>query len=371
MEDNELLLSLFLEGFYHLPKEVKIRAIRDLGRHQGEGALFLLDIMAEASDRDSAMAAIGALGRIRSHKAVKILERISRRSLRPQLVKAARRSMLRLNFLGIRGEEVGTKPWAGEVYKVFLSRIDPCGNRYLWFSRRRVEDEEALENMCLVINEECGIIECTGSFSSDRLDFDATIRRARKEEAIFEVAHDYGLIILKDALMQNERSGYALPPDFILRKKIFTDDDLTPEDYRPRFPGYNLNDIVNDRRLYLKTGELLDLREFSDWNISEEGVYHLADEMMRAKEERARGVIFRRCLNQVVIPLAPTMRERLTLMADLFSRGGQERKARLTLEDSDLLCHPFLRRLTAESLKAATKILSLEMEEEFQELDDL
>lgn len=386
LEENDLLLSLFLEGFYHLPREAKINTVKELARCQGEKALFLLDILAEGSDKEVALAAIEALGRVRSVKAARVLDNIIRRGLRPALVKAARRSRLRLMFLGIQAVQ-GRPPEqrVGQLYRAHVSRIDTHGNRYLWVARRLVQDSELIENVCLVINEECGLVDCVGTNSSEKEDFDSMIKRVKKEELVAEVSYLYALALLKDALAKNEATGCEVPAEFCLRKRIFGEDNLLPQEYQPTFPGYNLTSIARDRRLYLKAGELLDGKEFEGWHIDDDGIYDLTAELARlglGKWEKAGSPLYRQLLEEAVIPRVRLLKRRLLLMADLLSQGhSNEGKVKLILAaaltlDKDLAlvgCHPFVRRLLTESLKHAKQVMALQFNApaDYEGLDDL
>lgn len=390
MEENDLLLSLFLEGFYRFPREMKINTIKELARCQGEKALFLLDILAEGNDKEVALAAIEALGRIRTVKAARVLEKIIRRGLRPQLVKAARRSRLRLMFLGIRdGQGAPPSEKVGEIYRAYVSRIDTHGNRYLWVARHLVQDSDLVENVCLVINEECGLVDCIGANSSAKEDFDSMMKRVKKEEFVAEISYAYSLALLKDALARNEAAGFVAPAEFCLRKRTFGEDDLTSQEYHPSFPDYNLADIARDQRLYLKGDELLDWKEFEEWCIDDDGVYDLASELARLgpegaekKGEKGGLPLYRKFLEEVVIPKLPVLKRRLILMADLLAQGHlNEGKVKLILAttltlDQDLGlvgCHPFIRRLLAESLKEAKRALALEFNAavDYEGQDDL
>ena len=371
---NDLLLSIFLDGFYQLPPQLRVRMIRELARCQGDKTSFLLEIFSESNDKEVALPAIQGLGEIRSLNAARILERIIRRGLRPQLVQAARRSRLRLMFLGIRNEKVGkSQPRPGEFYRAYVSNIDSQGNRGLWLARRLNYDRELVEQMCLVIHEELGMVECVGANASERADFVTMINRAKKEEIVVEVDYPYALLLVKDALYRNETVGFSPPPEFSLRKRLFGEDDLMPQQYDPAFSEFDLGAIAENRSLYLKSDRILHWNELKDWSFLEEE----PDQFMPQPDpgglsNRPSTNVYKQFLEKVVMTKIPLLKRRLLLTADMLSRSHAKESrikailaAALTLDKNPqlLAAHPFIRRLVNTSLSLAGNLLPFSLEE--------
>ena len=369
---NDLLLSIFLEGFYQLPPQLRVRMISELARCQGDKASFLLEIFSESNDKEVALPAIQALGAIRSVNAARILERIIRRGLRPQLVQAARRSRLRLMFLGIR--KVGrSQPRPGEFYRAYVSNIDGEGNRGLWLARRLNYDRELVEQMCLVIHEELGMVECVGANASERADFVTMINRAKKEETVVEVDYPYALALVKDALYRNEAAGFSPPPEFYLRKRLFGEDDLTPQQYDPAFSEFDLAAIAGNRSLYLKSDRILHWNELKGWSFWEEEPGQFVPQPGPGSlSNRPPTNIYKQFIEKAVMTKIPLLKRRLLLTADMLSRSqGKESRIKailataLTLDKNPqlLAAHPFIRRLVNTSLSLAGNLLPFSLEE--------
>lgn len=374
LEVNDLLLSIFVEGFYHLPGQLRVRMIRELARCQGDKSSFLLEIFSESNEKEVALAAIRALGGVRSVNAARVLERIIRQSLRPQLVQAARRSRLRLLFLGVSNDRAkANKRRVGEFFRAYVSKIDGHGNRSLWLARRSNYDRELVSQMCLIIHEELGIVECVGVNAMERADFLTMISRAKKEEVVVEVDYAYTLALVKDALYRNEEAGFSPPPEFTVRKKLFGEDDLTPHQYDPAFSEFNLAAIARNRHLYLKSDKILDWKELKDWSFGEGEPCQLVTQTeLESRSSRTMTGAYRQFLEKLVMEKLPLLKHRLLLTADMLSRSkGKESKIKtilataLTLEKSPplLTSHPFVRRLVNNSLKLADTLLPFSLEE--------
>ncbi|HWP35079.1 MAG TPA: hypothetical protein VNM66_05720, partial [Thermodesulfobacteriota bacterium] len=269
-------------------------------------------------------------------------------------------------------------PRLGPLYKVHVTKLDGDGARALWFARRRRDDGPALTAVCFLVDEEAGVRDGFAYDEIGRAEYDALVRKARREEVLVETDFGYAVALLRDALARNAATRTPLPPHFLLLRRFFEETDLSPAPYVPTFPEFDEAALLDDLAALAESGALLDRDELSGWLIATERTWAYAEEIRRltllpGRRAAARQSLslYRRFYEELVRPRLPRYRDRLRLTADLLRRRpGRRRDVRLALVAAAHLDRtiagrprvpateqPFVHRLICESLDLAVAAL--------------
>ncbi len=351
--DNEDRALLFIEEFLDIPRDLQFSLIKKYSKSQEY--IEFLDILVEHHDPEIVKAVIDALGRIPSDRSYRILNRVIKQSGREELIKRAKRSLLRLKFLGFEGE-LKTIP-SPPVYRSYITYYDCEGNRSIWMARSNEKNPKRVDTIWLIINDLVGIKETFGHKNILKDDFDSIIERIEEDETLVEVEYDYLLRLISDAMHINYIKGIPFPMEFLFRKKIFYEDLLPPEPYNPSFEDILGNGIEVDREMEEKMGSILEREEFRGFILESERVY----EWIRSIMNCGMDGLYERFYKEVINPELEWIKRRLILTADLMKRRGASKEELLPvlsaiyrIEDYN---NPFIKRLALESLGNSLSLL--------------
>lgn len=364
-----------------------IKLIRKIAVRFGGDSVPLLSLLANCDDGEVASAAISALGKIKDDRSVAILKEILRYSWSEGSVKDAGKALRRLAFSGydISRVEADAIIENLDCCKAFLGPVDLLGNFNLCFAAKRGGD--IFETICLVINDENGILDVYGAKRMREEDLLRMVEEVRKEEAFLETDLDHFLAVLNGALYMNEQSDAYLPPEFHYRKRLLSG-RLRSVRYFPKFDDHDLKAIKRDAALIAKSETLLDRKEFRQWPLHTSGAFFYAEKLSMMSRGQNRLSSFRELriieefIRDEIIPMKGKIARSLFQMADFLDRkrcAEETRKMVLATalnigngKAEQLLKNPFLRKLALESLRQCTKVMmdSVDLEEPEYHFDE-
>jgi hypothetical protein len=202
---------------------------------------------------------------------------------------------------------------------------------------------------------------------------DLYIERASEragEEILEPVPPEYAIELLKGAIFSNLKQEYPLPPEFMLRRRLFAPEEIQPHPYTPSLSKWALKSTPS---LLALSAQLFEEEFFAGWAIESCLVYDIAEEWLlleKSVSKKELGSALERfieklCKEEFESKLEDVSR-RLVLNADYLARTGVDGelvKAALVAADSikefPLPCHlhPFLRRFAMESMIVAREAL--------------
>ncbi|HEY5973494.1 MAG TPA: HEAT repeat domain-containing protein [Geobacteraceae bacterium] len=365
LDKGEEGLLCFMEDFAGAPREIQLAIIRELPVVADPRMVTLLGLLAGFDDHELVEETIGALGRVRLPAAVSLLKQLRRDSeLRYQPL--ITRSLRRLGFLGIKGcvTPVQQLPF----HSAFASPVDGAGYRLVWLARLTAVDRLAV--IYLQLHDKVGIKGVWGESDLAVADYEGLLTETVQEEGVYQVAPEYALQLLRDALQTNRQQALPVPPEFYVRRAMFTSRELAPAPHLPApAPSGPLPAGV-----LAAAPQLFEEDLFGGWYLANRQVYDLADEWLALEKSAtqrslAAGIesIVERFCRDLLVPQASQLSQRLLLNAELMEQAGLDRElTELTRFVADSLAdyrqpghfHPFLRRFAMESLITAREALA-------------
>lgn len=378
------LLEEFLNG--GSKKTGLIKRVRVLFK---EEALPFLAILADSDHQEVSSIALRELGTIRHEKSIGALKNIVSTSWQKEVILGAEKALRRLSFSGMDINNVSPPltplPDLSQS-KTFISPIDGMGNINICIGVK--SKGKRMETLCLVINDEVGILDVYGSKKMKENDFQTMAEEISEETVFVEGKVDYAIALLNHALYQNSTKEIYFPPEFHYRKALLKG-RLNPEVYLPQFQFSQLKKIKKNKTLLNRSAELLDSEDFSQWIISIPGTFDYAekikalqqgsDKLFEMKEKR---LIDDFC-QEILSPMKAVLRRRLFLMADFLIRTNRcEELTLLTLATAlnmgerskiNVTTIPFIRKLAKESIYHCVEAIEegFDLRDYSEELDDL
>jgi hypothetical protein len=357
-----------LEDFAGMPLEMQRSFLEELATLADPRVLDFLRMLLWYDDEDVVAEVIAVLGRIRVPRAATLLEEFrphAAEGIVPKIVQSLRR----LSFVGINPEAAPPARPRQPFHSAYAGPLDGSGYRHLWLARWR--DDGGIDSVDFQLHDQTGIKGVWGESGESAGAYEERAALRAVEELVEPIPPEYGLELLRDALYRNREQGYQLPPEFLLRRSLFTPEELEPEVYEPSFPSWP---VVVTSRLLALSGQLFEDEFFAGWTLSCSRAYEAADEWVRleenaAPEELAPGLerLVAEFCREEFQPRLGEISRRLFLNADYLARAGVDGelvKATLAAAESirqfALPCHlhPFLRRYAMESLMAAREALA-------------
>lgn len=367
IERGEDGFASLLEEFACMSSELKPPFLLELARLPDERTVEFLEMLLWFDREEVVADVVTALGRVRFNSAATALQRF-RAYCEPSLLEHIDKSLKRLSFIGIKGQPATSSATLQPFHSAYAGPIDGNGFRSLLIARWR--EDGTIDSIDLQLHDLNGIEDVWGE-SAEQLEKYLERSSARAEQEIIEsVAPEFAMELLCDALFKNREQGYPLPPEFMLRRRIFTPDEIRPTVYIPPFTEYPLK--ANPALLALSS-QLFEDEFFAGWAVESCIVYDVAEEWLRLEKNSTKkqlgtaleSLIERLCKDEFQ-PRLQEISRRLVLNADYLARTGVDGelvKAALVAAESirefSLPCHlhPFVRRFAMESMIVAREAL--------------
>ena len=367
VESGDDGLLFFLEDFVSLPIELKRTFLLDLARIPDKRVLEPLGLLLWHDDSDVAREVISALGRVRFAEAASLLKEFRRHSVssHQQLID---QNIRRLSFLGIYPETNQPVVERQPFHSAYAGPVDGNGYRHIWITRWR--EDGRLDSVDFQIHDLEGVKSVWGESGETVEQYDERAVERTGQELIEPVAQEYVLALLCDALYQNRESGYPLPPEFLLRRRMFAPEEIIPALYD--LPSLNWTVKVTPALLALSS-QLFEDEFFAGWSLESCRVYEIAEEWMRLEKgssEKELATALERLIESLcrdeLKPILADISRRLYLNADYLARNGVDGElvkaavaAAASIKQFSLPCHlhPFLRRFAMESMIVAREAL--------------
>jgi hypothetical protein len=356
-----------------------VAGIRALGTVSGESAIPLLQQLAGSAPGALAVAAVDALGDVRSQAAAEALEGIARAASDRAVQKAARRSLYRLGSQGIRAEAAPPPPPAtfgsreATLYRAVASSFDGTGTRGLWMAAERPLG--SIYAFYLAINDVDGLID----FS-----FRDTTRKhfAEEESAMWErdpmawveLPLPYARQLVQEAVDSAQASAHLIPNSFTQWASLIAQPE-EPLGQPIVYQSISAFEVRVHPTLESETPKLFDLPEVEPWFFRPEQLTKWVRELteppsaralLMAENEQQRA---ERVIRDALKELLPTrtrhgLRRRLEETAYTLLQTGRQADARravaaaVTIEDERPLQppHPFLRAMIERSFRIALMV---------------
>lgn len=371
LDRGEEGMICFVEDLLFCDLEGRVALIGELPSVADPRIIPLLEVLAGIDDPNTAGAAVMALGRVRDAAAAMALEGL-RNHPDAAVRQGVEKSLRRLAFVGIAA---GPRPEATSplpFYAAYASPFDGAGLRTIWLGRRQEGGE--LAALYMQFHEVMGMTAAWGESGLTEEEFARQLAEIRGEEWVVEVAPEYALRLIRDAMFHSRQDGAFLPPEFYVRRSMFRPEELDPAPYRPEFAGHDLKALAVSSRLIAASATLFDDDCFAGWFLATSRVYDFAEEWL-ALEKRAAGrelsrgmeELLARFCAELVTPQIELIGSRLLSTADLLQRSGGDRDVvektlatGLSVTGSGLPPHrhPFLKRFALESMDMAREALA-------------
>ncbi|HEY6872104.1 MAG TPA: HEAT repeat domain-containing protein [Geobacteraceae bacterium] len=371
LDQGEEGLVCFMEDFFFYAPATRLAMIRDIPRLKDPRILVLLEILLGIDDPAIRREAITALGRVRESGAATLLRQLlddPDQSVR----EAAQRSLRRLSFLGIAAAPPIPSAPPLPFHAAYASPFDSAGTRTVWLARTAGGD--TVVALYLQLHETDGMRAVWGSGEIGVAEFGRYLAETSCDDGVVEVSPDYALALVRDAICRSGENGSLLPPEFYVRRRMFTAEEIAPAPYTPAFTGYDLNGPAVSARHVAGGAALLDDDFFAGWVLANGRVCAFAEEWSDMEKtadpsrlRRGLESILERFCTDLLVPELERIKQRLLLTADLMQQTGRDRELiELTLAAGASLAaprlqsrhHPFLKRLALESMDMAREALA-------------
>jgi len=359
LDRGEEGLIVFMEEFASYGLEAQKAIVRELAFVDDPRVVELFGVLLAFDEPQTHREVIETLGRVRFPGAAGLLRRHLTEGAE-ECRSLAERSLRRLGFLGRDPGDGGAEPQF-PFHAAWASPPDAAGLSCLLAARWTGIGK--LDVLFMELHEEDGMRDAWGWSGLTPDEYGEILRENAVEETLAPVEPGYLAELVGDALERSHGSGYYLPPEFYVRRRLLAGLDLAPRPYVPPFAGVDLAgadrpDLVAD------SAGLLDDWFFDGWfffdsrtRLLAEELEGLGDDPFAREDEPAVDRFLERWCRQEVIPRMERIVRRLFLTADLMVRAGREEQ----LVAQTLACavslsrgvipahrHPFLRRWLLE-----------------------
>ena len=361
-------LLWLLEDFSAMSLETKRSFLKELSRLSDPRVADFLRLLLWHDEPEVVAAVVDAVGRIGLPWAAALLEEFRREApelLQPKLT----RNLRRLSFMGIRAESIPAAVTKPPFLSACAGPLDGNGYRYLWLARRR--EDGRIDSVEFQLHDQSGVKGVWGESGESREGYEERVAQRCAEELIEQISPDYGLQLLRDALYRSREEGYQLPPEFLLRRRMFAPKELEPQAYEPPLSSWS---VTVTPRLLALSPQLFEDEFFAVWSIANSRAYEAAEAWVRLEEsssgeqlsEGLESLVAGFCQEEFQPRLAEISR-RLFLNADYLARIGVDGElVKVTLAAGESIAqfslpchlHPFLRRYAMESMIAAREAMT-------------
>ena len=367
MERGEDGLVSLLEEFACMNSEMKRSFLLELARLPDERTVELLEPLLWFDREEVVAAVITALGRVRFNSAAAALQRF-RPHAEATLQGLIELSLKRLSFIGIRSQAATPLVPLPPFHSAYAGPVDGNGFRSLLIARWR--EDGRIDSIDLQLHDINGLEDVWGETAELAEKYLERSAERAGQEIIEPVAPEFALELLCDALLKNRQQEYPQPPEFMLRRRIFSPDEIVPAPYTPPIISWPLQ--VTPALLALSS-QLFEDEFFAGWAVESCLVYDSAEEWLRLEKIAAKkelgpaleSLIEELCRDEFQPRLSEISR-RLVLNADYLARTGVDGElvkaalaAAASIREFALPCHlhPFLRRFAMESMIVAREAL--------------
>lgn len=360
------LISL-LEEFACMHSEVKSAFLLELAQLSDQRAVEFLAMLLWFDNQDVVRDVITALGRVRCKSAPAVLQSF-RPHAEPALQKLVDQSLKRLSFIGINNQPAPSPANRQPFHSAFAGPVDGNGFRSLLIARWR--EDGSIDSIDFQLHDINGLEEVSGKTAEPAEEFVERISGRAAEEIIEPVAPEFAIELLCDALHRNQLERYPLPPEFMLRRRMFSPEEIRPSAY---IPPLGKAPFKVTPALLAQSTALFEDEFFAGWALESCQVYDSAEEWLQLEKTAAKNqlgealerLIERLCRDEFQPKLGDISR-RLVQNADYLARtgvNGELVNVALAVAESirefSLPCHlhPFVRRFAMESLIVAREAL--------------
>lgn len=367
IERGEAGLISLLEEFASMTIEVKRSFLSELASLADERTVELLEILLWHDNEAVVREVIAALGRVRVQSAASALQ-LFRGHTDSSLYSSIDQSLKRLSFVGVQIKASPLLRTLQPFHSAYVGPVDGNGFRNVLIARWR--EDGKIDSIDLQLHDINGLEDVWGKTAELAEQYVERTAERASQEIIEPVAPEFAVELLCDALFKNREQEYPLPPEFMLRRRIFAPDEIKPHVYMP--PMAKWAQKVTPSLLALST-QLFEDEFFAGWAIESCLVYDTAEEWMRLEKsfpEKELGAALERLIENLCRdefqPRLGDISRRLILNADYLARTGVDDelvKAALAAAESirefSLPCHlhPFLRRFAMESMIVAREAM--------------
>lgn len=359
LDRGEEGLIVFMEEFAAYSLEAQKTIVRELSFVDDPRVVDLFSVLLAFDEPETHREVVETLGRVRFPGAARLLRHYLYEASSDQRP-LAERSLRRLGFLGFdAGDDEPERqlPFHG----TWASPPDASGLSCLLVARW--SEDEKLDILFMELHETDGLRDAWGWSGLSKDEYGDILRENAVEETLVAVDTGYVADLVGDSLERSHATGFYLPPEFYVRRRIFAGIDLTPRTYVPRFNGIDL-ETADDPSLVAGSDGLLNDGFFDGWFFFDSRTRLLADELERLgdapfvqENDPALDRFLERWCRQEVMPRMERIVRRLLLTADLMVRSGREKQlvaqtlavaVSLSRGTMPLHRHPFLRRWLLE-----------------------
>lgn len=359
LDQGEEGLIVFMEEFSAYSLEAQKAIVRELAFVDDPRVVELFGVLLAFDEPETHREVIETLGRVRFSGAAGLLRRHLAEGF-DECRTLTQRSLRRLGFLGLDTGDGGAEPQF-PFHAAWASPPDAAGLSCLLAARWTGID--TLDVLFMELHETDGMRDAWGWSGLTPDEYGEIIRENAVEDTLAPVEPGYLAELVGDALERSHGSGFYLPPEFYVRRRLLAGLDLAPRPYVPPFGG---TDLAGADRLDLvaESAGLLDDWYFDGWfffdsrtRLLAEELEGLGDDPFAREDESAVDRFLERWCRQEVVPRMERIVRRLFLTADLMVRSGREKDlAARTLACAVSLSrgmipahrHPFLRRWLLE-----------------------
>lgn len=313
---DENVISHFLASFAQLPKAMQIGSVQGLGSLNDERALKLLATLAEYWDRDVALAAIAAIGSIKSGKALTVLENLF--NYRESAWGLIEKSIRNLKREGLSPESLDPPP--APLRECLVTAADGRGSSILVISRK--DGPRRYDTHLFMLNERVGIKDCHGMRRTSPKQYREMIGALDSEIGLYSIPYEYAVTLIRDALFVARSHRALISPEFAFRRRVFGTDDLTPRPHTPVFPEILMARARrNLDRLLASSDYLVDESPFDNWWLDTPQSYAFFTRFMARRKNRVPSqAVLTAFINDVIEPERAHLVRRLGLTVELLAK---------------------------------------------------
>jgi len=216
MLENPCGLEAFRLSLASLPPEVKIGATLMFGANRDTRAVEPLALLVDDEEKEVVLAAIEALSRIPSPRALDPLTHVVQEATDPEVRRAARKALIKVRTELVDHPPLPTPETEAAITGSYVSSVDGVGSFFVVLVAYYPHQGERFGAYCL--NVERGVVDCFGGeFSEELLDY---LRgRTTSEVNLFVSGLTwYGLEAIREAEARTPRRQW--PPGYAFHRRL-------------------------------------------------------------------------------------------------------------------------------------------------------
>lgn len=382
---EEAQVAALVKELLASPRPAALEDIGQLGHRAPDMALFALEKVVYGEAQDLALAALEALGHIRSQAAASLLSRLAQDAPGAQRRKAARRALHYLKSAGFAAvapalPQVLAPPRpAYTPYRAFASHIDGRGYR---LAHLGLEDRSGgIHALRALASDEVGLKDLAVALrGKKRFDREAAALLKAEFPTWVEIPPPYGQYLIKEAAALNRHTSQGIPWAYLAWQGAV---ENAPVAYQQPLIYEELSAVeVRLNPAYLEgSPELLNLKEFATWPLEGEQVRPYREEFQglesgpialpeSVKQKQQEDLLDRATTQLFDARARARYRRRLEEMAYVLLRTDRGREARRALAAALALTgaapsplqmespqrHPFLAALIQVGMERAAEV---------------